>query len=319
MSENIAVTDCPLCGTQGNFAFTGRDFMFDGDMPFHYARCPTCQIDYQTPQPSLEDIAGFYPDSYDKHTVISSPKPLSGRRKIVLKAWYGYKNLDVNPLFWLLAPVLGLYKYKNTVPYVENGLVLDVGCGNGQFLQSLEQIGWQVKGVDFNENAVNSCQQAGLDVRVGTIEESGFPENSFDLVSARHVIEHVPDPKGFVVSLANATKPGGKILIRTPNNLALGKKYFGVHWFPNEMPRHLMLFTPNTIDKLLTEQGFVRCQLKTLASPRFVLKSLDIKRENKGKSFRKNPLYRLLGQFYALVARLMGQGDEIYALYQKKA
>jgi len=317
MKTSPDIVPCPLCGAPGQFSFMGRDFMFNGQADYPYGCCQACEIDYQSPQPSLQQIADFYPKDYDKHGALEAPRALSWSRRLVYHYRYGFKHLPANAGLAFLAPVLALFKYRNTIAYTAAGKVLDVGCGNGKFLQSLQQMGWQACGVDFNENAVAACQAAGLEVKQGTIEAAGFAPGAFDLVTARHVIEHVPDPITFIQEIAQVTKSGGQVLIRTPNNNALGKKYFHEYWFPNEVPRHLMLFSPKSIDALLGQHGFKKITLKTLTSPRFVLKSLDYKRDNQGKSYRKSFVYRLIGQVYALVARVLKQGDEIYALYQK--
>ena len=63
-------------------------------------------------------------------------------------------------------------------------------------------------------------------------------------LSARHLIEHLPDPNSFMAEVARILRPGGYFYVRTPSSKALGRKLFGKYWYPNDVPRHLVLFSP---------------------------------------------------------------------------
>lgn len=99
--------------------------------------------------------------------------------------------------------------------------VLDVGCGSGKFLRSLESVPVNNRfGVDLNEPAIEDCRKLGFNAYCGTVEaalrDDFLQPKSFSAVTAFHCLEHVPDPVGFMRSLVTITKPGGRIFVSTP-------------------------------------------------------------------------------------------------------
>jgi len=183
----------------------------------------------------------------------------------------------------------------------------------------LRALGWEVRGVEFNAGAVEVCRGSGLNVFHGDLPSAGFTENSFDMVSARHLIEHLPDPNRFMAEIARILKPGGYLYIRTPSSKALGRRIFGKYWFPNEVPRHLVMFSPENLTLLAQRHGLTQGRVKLQTSPKFVLNSLDYALGREGETSKKSSLRRLIARLlYVWPARLTGLGDEIIAIYEKK-
>ncbi len=309
---------CPVCGGEGKFASNRRDLQFDLQEIYTYASCAACGAFYQTPMPDGEKIASFYPSEYDAYDPPGKLKQRSLPERAVLNAWYGYRLPPRNFLTLALGLVLGLFRYRDSVPYCENGRALDVGCGNGKFVRTLGQLGWRAEGLDFSADAVRAANEAGIPVRQGTLTDEAFAPGSFDLVSARHLIEHVPDPTVFVANVRRLLRQGAAFVIRTPNSRALARGFFGANWFPDEVPRHLVLYSPANLDLLLRNAGFERVTVRTFTSPKFILNSWDYRTGNRGKASRKKTLHRMIARIYVLLASLMpGRGDEIFAIYRK--
>jgi 2-polyprenyl-3-methyl-5-hydroxy-6-metoxy-1,4-benzoquinol methylase len=139
---------------------------------------------------------------------------------------------------------------------VPEGRLLDVGCGSGEWLATMCELGWRAEGIDFDENAVRVARQKGLDVRCGTLEQQNFPSGTFDAVTLNHVIEHLPDPKKTILECARILKPDGKLVIFTPNSSSLGHRVFRQNWRGLEPPRHLYLFSMQSLRSLLEKSGF---------------------------------------------------------------
>src|SRR5690606_38763335 len=87
--------------------------------------------------------------------------------------------------------------------------LLDIGCYTGVFMEIAARHGWEVYGVEPSHWAAQLCQQRGLCVRVGTLEEAAFPEDYFDVTTSWDVIEHLPDPLGHLREVNRILKPGG--------------------------------------------------------------------------------------------------------------
>lgn len=101
------------------------------------------------------------------------------------------------------------------------GRFLDVGCGLGFFMDSIRKhAGWEVYGVEFAEAAVAFAREKmGLDVRQGELPDAHFPENFFDYIQIRNVLEHVTDPVGLLKECRRILKPGGTFHLFVPNGL----------------------------------------------------------------------------------------------------
>ncbi len=287
---------CPVCGTPGIFSFQSRDLMFDKTEEYRYLSCCHCHSEFQSPMPGPSQIASFYPDSYEQYAPLDQLKPFSHAKTAVLKYHYGYTHLPAPPMpYRLISRLLASFFYKDTLPYIENGRVLDVGCGNGRYIRRMNSLGWRCEGVEFNETAVNVCRQAGLKVFHGELKNAHFADDFFDLVTARQLIEHLPDPIGFVQEITRILKPGGRFVVITPNNLSLGKKLFGKRWFANEVPRHLVLFNADSLSMLLTKYGYRLVSRQTSSSPKMLLNSWDYLVDNQRPPFAQEKDQTLFG------------------------
>ncbi len=291
--------------------------MFDGTRVYDYHGCTQCGLIYQQPPPTQAEIASFYPESY---SVYSTPTrtEFSSQERLTLKHSLGYAHLDATGKESASAKtILAKTTVPDVIPYAPNGKVLDIGCGNGEFLLRLKSIGWQCQGVEFNAKALAICREHGLDVFHGDLETANFAADSFDFVTAHHLIEHTANPVELVREMVRVTKPGGTILIRTPNSRALGRRWFGVNWFANDVPRHLLLFCAETLAILAKQQNLQLIELRKPVKPKLVLKSLDYKLGNTGVPSKKRKLRKWLAKLYVPAAKLSGQGDELFALYRK--
>jgi len=306
---------CPVCDGTGKFAFTGKDLLIGLPGKFDYATCSACETVYQTPTPSPETIASFYPDEYEPYRP-GKTKERNALKKAVLRTTYNYKHLSGGLPDWV-GQLAGAVAYQDSIPYKTDGHLLDVGCGGGKFLLSMRQLGWQVEGVEFNPSAVQTCRESGLEVFQGELSTAAFPDNHFDVITARHVIEHIPNPKAFVAEIFRILKPGGLMILRTPNSQALGRGWFGTNWYANDVPRHLILFAPSNLQLLATQAGFQKAAIRTSSSPKIFLNSWDYLTHNKGKPSKRRKIRRFFARAYILAATLSGSGDEIFSVFQK--
>jgi 2-polyprenyl-3-methyl-5-hydroxy-6-metoxy-1,4-benzoquinol methylase len=142
--------------------------------------------------------------------------------------------------------------------------LLDIGCGQGSFLGLMAKRGWAVMGVDFDAAAVEAAHRLyGVDVRVGTVDTMIATGIRFDVVTASHVIEHVPDPIAFLSKCRSLLRPGGRMILRTPNVDSIGHRRYRRHWRGLEPPRHLHLFTLAALKACALKAGFKRARCFT--------------------------------------------------------
>ena len=124
--------------------------------------------------------------------------------------------------------------------------ILDVGCSSGEFIFFAKQRGYDVWGVEPNEATASVAQQDGLRVFHGLLHQAQFEDASFDFILLADVIEHSRDPRGLFAECVRILKPGGYIVIETPNfdcfwaraTLRLSR-LFHLPWSPISPPWHL--------------------------------------------------------------------------------
>src|SRR5210317_527183 len=172
-SQHISTSFCPLCEAPGSFDFSGTDLMFDGSKSYNYHRCTACDLIYQQPIPSKDEISAFYPESY---SIYSEPERtfFSKRKLRTLKETLGYQHLEVPKKSGFLQKLRPPRQVPEVVPYVKAGSALDIGCGSGEYLLRLQSIGWKCQGVEFNEKAVSICRANGLNVFHGDLLSAHF-------------------------------------------------------------------------------------------------------------------------------------------------
>jgi 2-polyprenyl-3-methyl-5-hydroxy-6-metoxy-1,4-benzoquinol methylase len=266
-----SVKACPACGNGARELMHGglRDRVFfcaPGEWDLY--RCAGCQTGYLDPRPTAATIALAY-SRYFTHgsagDVGAVPRSWWRRRRIAqrnayLNAHYGYQLSPAGGRSprWLLAKRRQRFdKFVCFLRYPGKGArVLDIGCGNGRVMMQLRSVGWEVSGVEPDPKSAAQAREAGLDVRAGLLEPGAWPENHFDAITMNHVIEHLHDPIGILRTCAQLLKPGGAISMATPNLRSRGHEIFGRDWLHLDTPRHLVLFTPDSLRKCLQVAGF---------------------------------------------------------------
>ncbi len=145
------------------------------------------------------------------------------------------------------------------------GALLDVGCGTGEVLAAARDRGWRTHGVEPERTGAAMARDRGLDVTVATLEESGLPERSHDVVSAFHVLEHLPDSRAFLRSLARWARPGGAVVVEVPNWQGLARRRRGPDWSDLRPGEHLAHFTPLTLGAVMRASGITPIAVRTPA------------------------------------------------------
>ena len=132
----------------------------------------------------------------------------------------------------------------------EGERVLEVGCGDGVFLEKLRQKNIEGVGLEFNKLAVAKCLSKGLDVRGGSIEDfaSAHPEE-FDVVVLFQVLEHIYDVRAFIQDLLRCLKKGGKLIVAVPDNSPYYQN-FRIHLTFNMPPHHIGLWNDESFRNL---------------------------------------------------------------------
>jgi len=140
---------------------------------------------------------------------------------------------------------------------LHSGRILDVGCATGLFLHEMALAGWHVTGIEpITAAASYGRDRFGLDVFEGMIEEAPYERESFDVVTFWDVLEHTFSPSQTLARSSGLLRPGGLVAVNVPNWHSIERQWFGPHWIGLDPPRHLYVFTHDTLTSLLEQAGF---------------------------------------------------------------
>jgi SAM-dependent methyltransferase len=283
---------CFVCGEPAAdpvWATPDRAFAVPG--VYTVARCRRCGFLYQRPRVRDEYLAACYPDHYPRHQEPSPRLPLRGspaRRRAVRRALsvgLGYAALDPGPVGWstrLRARRLLRRLRWSYPPWMGQGRYLDVGCGSGAALGVARALGWRVAGIEIDAAAAEKARRFTDALHVGDVLSAPFPRRSFDVVTALHVLEHVPDPVAMARRMLDWVAPGGLLIVEVPNAAGLGAALFGRAWSGLELPRHLSHFTPESLARVMGMAGGRIVWRWHQAKPRHYLWSLGYLLRDRG-------------------------------------
>jgi ubiquinone/menaquinone biosynthesis C-methylase UbiE len=154
---------------------------------------------------------------------------------------------------------------------------LDIGCGTGEFTAAMAAAGARAVGVEVASAAVERARarHPGLDFRLVPIDGSlPLKDNSFDLVWASEVIEHVTDTARWLSEVRRVLAPGGRLLVTTPSHGRLRVALSGVERFSEPLGDHLHLYTRRSLAGLLDEFGFTDVTVRAVEGPPLLRRSL---------------------------------------------
>jgi SAM-dependent methyltransferase len=137
------------------------------------------------------------------------------------------------------------------------GDLLEIGCGYGYLLDEARSFFERRIGTDFSPEGAEIARATGAEVFVGGVEQVP-PEAKFDCVVGTQVIEHVYEPLSFVQRLASHTKPGGHIVLATPDMGGALRRVMGRRWPSFKAPEHVVYFDFQTLSSLMSQAGLDR-------------------------------------------------------------
>ncbi|MGH7942347.1 MAG: class I SAM-dependent methyltransferase [Limisphaerales bacterium] len=262
------VSTCPVCqSVRRKPAYEGLLDRLSKCAPgrWNSYACDDCGSAYLDPRPTPSAISLAYSKYYThKAPDFKTAAPWwklwrIAQRNRYLNESLGYQAKPAAPIqFFVKKSRQG--RFRGFVAHLRfpgrGARLLDIGCGNGSFLLRMRMMGWDVCGVEPDAGSAEQARAAGLDVRAGRLPDAGFADGSFDAIHMSHVIEHLHEPAQTLSLCSRLLKPRGQIVIATPNYTAFGRTHFGPYWPGLDAPRHLVLFTENSLRNLLSKSGF---------------------------------------------------------------
>ena len=184
------------------------------------------------PQPSSDKLPEYYKsEDYISHT--------DAKRDAFEKVYHLVKGIALKNKLKLINQVS------------ENGkTLLDIGCGTGHFLQVAANAGWEISGIEPNEQARSIANNKTNNVVFDTDLLSKFEAHSFDVITLWHVLEHLPNLEQHFETFKKLLKPDGVLIIAVPNYKSYDAKLYKEFWAAYDVPRHLWHFSQDAIKKL---------------------------------------------------------------------
>jgi SAM-dependent methyltransferase len=247
MSTTASNTPCPVCRSPNTalrwpqrpdrlFRATQRRFDLHG--------CADCRTCFLHPVPNVQELATYYPESYwigpsDRQADSGASGGLLERyRRFVLRDHVRFVGAVVAD------------QRRSGMPVQ----VLDVGCGDGSFLEALGVPG--SAGMDLSATALQAVRARGFHAVRGVLDDCPIRPGSCSLVTSFHFLEHVHPIEPALTAMQRLLAPGGEIVVQVPNADSLQARILGRHWAGYDVPRHLVNYTTRTLRQVLERNGF---------------------------------------------------------------
>lgn len=257
----MEIETCPVCRHSGfSLVFPATDSLVSG-RSFDILECRACGVRITHPIPDEREIERFYDsEAYCPHSRLSSGTfertySLIRKMMVIRKRRLIERGLGLSP-----------------------GRLLDVGCGEGTFLNEMRRAGWQVEGVDTSPSAREMARERyGLRVVAPGDWFTGAP-GKYRLVTFWHALEHVHDVNRYLQAVRDRLETGGWVIIAAPNYQSYDARRYRHLWAAYDVPRHLYHFHYPSMTALLYGHGLSVVELKSLPFDSFYISILSEKR-----------------------------------------
>lgn len=320
-------TNCLICENSKEekpflFAKDANDVFAD---TFRLVRCARCGLIYLNPR-IKDPKQNLYLEDYYIN--------LKGALRFFIK------------IFDLIFQRIRTYRITK---FKSRGIILDVGCGEGEFLKQMLRLGWESYGIDPSSTA---CSFISKDLKPNILNQDlstcEFSDSFFDVVTFWHSLEHIANPVSDLKKTHRIIKDDGFLFIAIPNIDSLEFKITKQKWFHLDAPRHLYHYAPKTITALLEKCGFDVLRIthgafeyNVFTFTQSVINTIDINMDSfyrflkhgslkKAKHYTLSELYSIVigillnfilflpSIFFAYFSAVFKQGATIYVYAQKK-
>jgi len=225
--------------------------------------CTACRLAWRREFPEQAELAALYGEDYFERWGIDSPRRLAQVRAAKEATYEAF--------------------FRDICAHRSGGLLLDLGCAMGFLLGVARRRGFEVRGLDLNEAAVNRARaEFGHCVHAGPLDERAFPGERFDVVTLIDVFEHVPDPGALLAALRGRLAPGGIAVAVLPDRDSLTARLLGRSW-PHYGPEHLYYWSAASLERFLRHRGWQLLSLRRGIRKTFTAHYLDRYRRQLGR------------------------------------
>ena len=308
------IMTCRICGNaKENTLYEVREMMLGFREWFNYFQCSACQCLQIDKIP--DDLARFYPENYNGYDPPRSNyyRGLSGFfQKIRSKSTLFPSGLIGNNIQALFPKTQ--YQILSRFGVHEGSKILDVGCGRGNFLYPLYELGMKnVQGIEpFIPDTLR--YQNGFTIQKGFAKDA---VGQWDIIIFNHSFEHVPDPLQNLRAVQKLLKPDGVAIIRIPIVSSFAWEHYKEDWYQLDAPRHLFLHSVESMrilaqqaDLTLSEVIYDSTQMQFLISELYQQDIALVDRKEATKNIRDYLRYKASRWKYAKRAKQLNKEDK---------
>lgn len=288
---------CPWCDSDKTQIHLWAKDLFLTQETFEIHECLKCGLLFTEPRPKPEEIGKYYQsDEYYSHK--------ENKKGFIPRIYESVKKVNLKR------------KVNMATAGLQVGKMLEIGCGVGDFIQEMEQQGWDCTGIEPSNDAKAIAKKKVKAKLYEPQDISTLSDERFDLITMWHVLEHVDDLKDEIHHLQRLLKKGGRLVLALPNFKSYDAQYYKEFWAAYDVPRHLNHFCQETINTIFTKNGFVLKKTNKLIWDAYYISFMSEKYEN-----HKLPLMKGLfrGWISNQKARKSGEWSSlVYVLERQK-
>ena len=261
--------NCPVCNHKQFSPFLNCVDHLVSIETYSIVSCDNCGLRFTNPRPTSQRIHQFYrSEKYVSHSNVT--------KGVVNFLYQKVRKHTIRKKIQFI---------NSLSPEQRN--ILDIGCGTGEFLNACKQSGWNTKGFEPNDTARDYAIKHYKLAVINKQELLSLPENSFDIITMWHVLEHVHDLEQRMKEVYRLVKPNGTVIIAVPNCLSLDAELYKENWAGYDVPRHLYHFTPNTITQLVHNFGMNVVKMLPMKFDSYYVSMLSEKYKNGSNNYLK--------------------------------
>ena len=281
---------CPWCDSEKTQIHLWVKDLFLTNEAFEIHECLKCGLLFTEPRPKPEEIGKYYQsEEYYSHQ--------ENKKGFVPRIYEAVKSVNLKK------------KYKMATKGLKPGRMLEIGCGAGDFLHTMEKHGWTCTGIEPSESAKEIATKKVKAKLLNPQEIDKLEDESFDLITMWHVLEHVDNLKEEIKQLQRLLKKGGRLVLALPNFKSADAQYYKEYWAAYDVPRHLNHFCRESINNIFKTTDFKRIKTDKLVWDAYYISFMSEKYMNhslpllKGawKGLRSNCKARKNGEWSSLV------------------